>query len=167
MRTKIISLFVFTAIYSSCSAQKLTKIEFLSLKDIIGNFLSSYDSVYFEGRQSELATIILKIDSSGKVTNIHLLGNNNDTVYAILKKMTGEDLKNWQCLHCKNKTLVLPYFYLSGNSKRNYIDELWNDFFSDKKLTYINKNTEFSKEIRNFIITYVMYWVAPGKPMNQ
>lgn len=163
MKIKFFTFLTILITNYSCFAQKLNKIEFLSLKDMIGNFLSSNDSVYFEGRQSELITIILKIDSNGKVSAINLIGNKKDTSYTILSRMTTEEFKNWQCLLCKRKTIVLPYFYLSASNAKNFVDDLWDGFFSDRRQTYINKESEFSQKVGDIIITYFMFWLSPGK----
>jgi hypothetical protein len=68
----------------------------------------------YHQRIPEFIICLLDIDTTGTVSNIHLLADdkNKDSTYSYLSRMTGNAFKNWKFEKCKNKTIAIPLLSL-------------------------------------------------------
>ena len=151
----------FLAVFGFCSffsfSQSLSKRSVTYLQRNFDLFLSSHDSLYMENRPTQFVQIVLEMDLNGKVSNIHLMGVDTDTLYRILKQMTLDDLKDWKCLECRRKTIVIPYFYASDNPIKNYADKLYTDYY--KKIPLKNLTVESDS-------TIIVKWFSSIAPLH-
>ena len=75
-------------------------------------------------KSSEIIFCLLELDSLGKVSNIRLIGdeNNKDSAFAILSRIKVSDFKNWKVENCKQKTVMIPIISLSPTEKPQYVE---------------------------------------------
>ncbi len=64
--------------------------------------------------------LFLETDTNSRVVNVHLMADEKtkDSTYAILNRITMQDLKEWKGINCKNKVIVVPI-----SSQGNITDE--------------------------------------------
>jgi hypothetical protein len=113
---KVISILSFLVLTTALAvrAQVPPDKETMKLYDIIIEFIDNRDD-YYEGRKSEVIVMILEMDSTGAVNDIHLLADNNniDSSYVILKKMKPADFGDTKFISWKNKVLNLTIYTIS------------------------------------------------------
>jgi len=129
MSVKIFHLLICLYFSFSALAQSLNKRELISLQRHIELFLLSRDSVYMEGRPTEFVQLVFEVDSNGKINGIHVMGVDSDTTYRMLKLMTVDYFKDWTSQGCKNRKIIIPFFYASDNPKKSYADKLLTDYY--------------------------------------
>jgi hypothetical protein len=121
IRALIFLVIIFSFNYSVIGQHVIEK-DVKSLHYIINKFLQKRDK-YYESRKDEFIFMILELDSSGIIANIHLLVDkkNVDTSYSILEKMKPDDFGGYKFETWKNKVINLQVYSLTGGA-RNYVD---------------------------------------------
>jgi len=148
-------------VFSYSQDQTFSRKELGDLDLRIRNFIAGLDNVFSEGRMSEFAQLTIETDSSGTVKEFHSAGIDTDSVYKIFKKMTPRDFGDWK--GPKNRSIIIPFFYLSGNSSKakNYVDAIFQDYYSKipgKIIVSASGNT---------IVYKWLMFVTPTKPNNE
>lgn len=116
--SKSISIFLFGILVIASfnlNGQDQLERDIRKLHYTIDGFIQKTDG-YFKGRKSEAILMILEIDSSGSVTDIHLLVDNNniDSTYIRLQKMRPLNFEGIIFVSWKDQILNLPIYSLSG-----------------------------------------------------
>jgi len=125
-KAKILQLAACLFIYFSGHTQNGSGKELTQLQTIIFDFLSSRDSNTNTERPSEFILCLLNIDSSGRVSDIHLLADdkNKDSAYNILSRMEPAAFKSWKEEKHKGKTIIIPVMILGPGDSPAYIEAL-------------------------------------------
>jgi len=74
---------------------------------------------------SEAFLCLLDIDSSGKISDVHLLADerNKDSAFAIFSRMRPSDFGDWQVKKCQGKTILIPITVIALG-KPKYVKDL-------------------------------------------
>lgn len=157
MASKICILLTGILFYSSVRSQRLLDKEIASLHNTIERFLEKSDK-YYEMRKPEIIFLILEIDSSGSVSDIHLLGDkeNLDSTYPILKRIKAENFIAGQYIKWKNKVLSLPVYSLTGID----YDSIRKRSFTYIERSIIHHSTPF--ESRTSVMLRPLYYLPPA-----
>jgi len=161
---KTISIFSFLILTTALAvrAQVQPEKEALKLYDIIIEFIHNRDD-YYEGRKSEVIVMILEMDSTGTVNDIHLLADNNniDSSYVILKKMKPADFGDTKFISWKNKTLNLIIYTISSLE----IDK--RKWYSSSYVANSAISVSSTIQIRQAVMIPTLSYYTPDKPPDE
>jgi len=157
-------ILVFVAIIfcsAICFSQSLSRNDFVDLAIKIDSFVSIKDSVYDAKCSSQFVYVLIRINSKGTIDKLDLSGIRSDTIYEILQSLKPSDLKEWQCLSCKGKTIVIPLFYISGNDLNDKVKQMFNTHYA--KIPHKDMITE----VGNTILVRYLSILAHEKPFEE
>jgi hypothetical protein len=130
MLTRILIMGVFLLLFYSGFSQSPIRSKLIDLNKKIRTIISEQDTVLMEERETEFVQLFIKIDSAGMLRSILPMGSDKDTLYKIFKNMKPDQFKDWKCVECRNKIVIIPYFYFSGNIRnKNYLDLIFVDYY--------------------------------------
>jgi len=112
---------------SLASSGQTKKDDDVALMIEVFSFLQDRDKVEIPGRKPEAELLFFDIDSSGKVSNVHLFLEEGkiDVSYTILKELRPCDLNKLTFLTWKNKVVILPVITFSEHSpSQDYISKI-------------------------------------------
>lgn len=128
MKKVFFLLLLTVSIIANLKAQSLTKADILALNEIIGNFLFDAEEANenYTNCKSEFFTCVIDLDSNSRVKSVIILhdGKNIDSAFAILSRLRPANFKNWNCVKCKNKTIIMPILVISAHWQDEYIRKL-------------------------------------------
>lgn len=88
------------------------------------------DFISIEETPTEFVQLLIVVDSNGKIRNLHPMGIDTSSFYKAFKTIKTEYFEDWICIDCRNKLIVIPYFYLSINpGKKNFLDNLFTEYY--------------------------------------
>ncbi len=112
MKRRGIQLVLCFFLFLTGHAQSLSKNEIYDLQTILVKFLETHDTKLkdWNTRKQELVMLFLETDTNGRIGNLHLMADEKtkDSTYAILSRITVNDLKEWKGTNCKNKVILVP-----------------------------------------------------------
>lgn len=153
MKTIVIlfSLFISTI----ANAQSLTKPLWDNLCTRMAKFVYEQFPECTVSKASELAYILLETDSTGAVSDLHVKGDARDSIYQFLNRMPVKVFEGWQSNSCRNKIIMIPYFYWFFEGENSYAYRIYKDYYGA-----ISRD-QISKENGNTIMTRGMVSFAP------
>lgn len=135
---KAIFLTIFSGLLTfSTFSQSLTKEAEHSLDSTIWRFFDLSDwehispEVAFGGAPASAFLVLLSIDSSGKVSQVHLMSDyeNKDSIFAIFSRLKPEVFKSWRSEACKGKIIIVPIAFASTHGDPTYVRDMMEDSF--------------------------------------
>lgn len=139
-------------------SQNPVRSKLIDLNKIFKTIIAKQDTIFMEERETEFVQLMIEIDSAGMLRKIHPIGSDKDTLFKIFRSMKPEQFKDWKCFECKNKLIIIPYFYFSGDIRRkNYLDLIFSEYYL--KIPSKNLITTFG----NFIY---LKWLSFTAPQN-
>jgi len=110
----------------SCNSQSISKEAVYDLYSIIGIYLIYIDTIPREkSMTSEFLTLLLEVDSSGKINSKHVLSDVKIGSKAnLFSEMPISIFKDWQSKGASNKIIIIPLLYLSQYKSPGYIKKM-------------------------------------------
>jgi hypothetical protein len=121
----LLSIALFANNYS-CDSQSISKEDIYDLHGLIGVYLIDNDTLFEERkRPSEFFTLLLEVDSSGKIHAKHVLTDvETGSKTNLFSEMPISIFKNWQSKGASNKLILIPILYISQDSSPEYLDKM-------------------------------------------
>lgn len=158
LRNLFIGGFTFLLISSNVFAQSLSRNELVDIGNTIEIFLNKHDSIYSQEEETQFVHLILETDIYENINKIKVLGTQTDTLYKLLSLLMPSCFKGWRSVNCKEKIILIPYFYFQGDQvKNNFADRIYEGYYAKIPLK------DLIKEYRNII---VVKWLSSNRPQK-
>lgn len=99
------------------AAQTLTRNELMDFGHRLQQLISEKDSIYDGTRPSQFIYVLADVGKEGTITRLEYSGVRRDTLFKMLSLLSPANFKDWKSSGSSGKTIVIPLFYLSGNTK--------------------------------------------------
>jgi hypothetical protein len=126
MKHILIVAFLFTILESN--GQPPVAKEWRNLHDRIFRQLHFNDSMDTEDHKAEYILCIFKVDSAGKINDVHYLSDpkNIGSLYKAISSIPTSVFDGWVCQKAMGRTIILPIVYCPEGGCPEYINDLIN-----------------------------------------
>jgi hypothetical protein len=110
----------------SCASQSINKEDIYELHGLIGVYLMDNDTLFEDQkRPSEFFTLLLEMDSSGKIYQKHVLTDvATGSKTNLFSEMPISIFKNWHSKEARNKIIIIPILYVCQDSSPEYLNKI-------------------------------------------